>query len=172
MKYINKYIYILLIIHNLYIYNKIMDVNSNVISTVIIQKNTIKNKINIVVISVVALLVSVGTFLIFKKTNSSTTINDATNNNIINNGIAKDNTEYNENEMKKAKKLGYDILLSTMEDYIDKYKNKSFDDFMKKMWIRDYEIMIKTRNGDEGYTRDYSEWKNIFEMMIPAKEFS
>lgn len=150
-----------------------MDVNSNVIPTVTTQRSTIKYKMmNIVAISVVALLVSVGTFLILKKTDSLTTINDTTNNKIINNEMVNDNTEYNENEMRKAKRLGYDILLSTMEDYIDKYKNKNFDDFMKKMWIRDYEIMIKSRNSDKGYTRDYCEWKNIFEMMIPTKELS
>jgi hypothetical protein len=124
-------------------------------------------------ISMSVLLISIGTFFIItnhiKNTNNDDNCNnhdDNNHNNII------DDEQQNLETVKQSKMLGYDILLSTMEDYIDTHKDRSFDNFMRKMWVRDYEIMIESRNNNEGFMRDYSEWKYLFEMMIPLKELT
>lgn len=80
------------------------------------------------------------------------------------------NEDKNEIELlKETKKIGYDILLSTMSDYIDEYNDNNFDNFLKIMWPNDYEILKKSREGIEGYSRNYNEWKNLFDMMIADK---
>lgn len=40
--------------------------------------------------------------------------------------------------------------------------NGNFNNFMDIMWKEDYEIMEKSRKNIDGYTRDYSDWENIF----------
>ena len=86
------------------------------------------------------------------------------------------NLDYNEditNEDAKmileSKKIGYDILLQTMTDYLDQYQNEDFEQFLQVMWPSDYNILQKSKQKIEGYTRDYQEWEDLFYMMIKNK---
>ncbi len=68
----------------------------------------------------------------------------------------------------KSKYLGYQILLDTMSEYIDEYPNDlKFENFLKVMWPSDYDILMKSKNKIEGFSRDYKNWEDIFNLMIP-----
>ena len=84
-----------------------------------------------------------------------------------------DYNEYiNEKDAKmilESKKLGYDILLDTISEYLDHYQDEDFEHFLQIMWPSDYIILQKSKQKIEGYTRDYQEWKDLFYMMIKNK---
>ena len=69
----------------------------------------------------------------------------------------------------ESKKLGYDILLNTISEYLDQYQDEDFEHFLEVMWPSDYIILQKSKQKIEGYTRDYQEWKDLFYMMIKNK---
>ena len=69
----------------------------------------------------------------------------------------------------ESKKLGYDILLNTIYEYLDYYQDKDFEHFLEIMWPSDYVILQKSKKGIEGYSRNYQEWKDLFYMMIKNK---
>lgn len=80
--------------------------------------------------------------------------------------------EIDNNETKiilESKKLCYDILLSTISEYLDQYQDEDFERFLKIMWPSDYIILQKSKQKIEGYSRDYQEWKDLFYMMIKNK---
>lgn len=69
----------------------------------------------------------------------------------------------------ESKKLGYDILLNTISEYLDQYQDEDFEHFLEIMWQSDYIILQKSKQGIEGYYRNYQEWKDLFYMMIKNK---
>ena len=73
------------------------------------------------------------------------------------------------NMILESKKLGYDILLNTISEYLDQYQDEDFEHFLEIMWPSDYIILQKSKQKIEGYSRDYQEWKDLFYMMIKNK---
>lgn len=65
-------------------------------------------------------------------------------------------------QLKKYKRMGYVILISTIVEYKKKNPLGNFKNFMKNMWSEDYEIILKNDNNDFSCKRDYSHWENIF----------
>lgn len=69
----------------------------------------------------------------------------------------------------QSKYLGYQILLQTMSDYIDNYPNElQFEKFLQIMWPSDHDILIKSKKKIQGFNRDYKNWEDIFNLMIPT----
>jgi hypothetical protein len=103
------------------------------------------------------LLTSFASYMVLKNKNisDSNTDNKSNKDNIDNKDIQK--------KIKDAKEEGYFILIESIVDYLKTNENSSFDDFMKKKWETDYDIMIKSRNNSEIYSRNYSEWQDIYD---------
>ena len=80
-----------------------------------------------------------------------------------------DNLDKDEILRLQTKKLGYDILLNTMSEYLINHNNISFEDFLERMWKQDYIIYQKSINNIDGFNRDYSEWRDLFNMMLENK---
>ena len=73
-----------------------------------------------------------------------------------------ENTQDMIQQVKDSKKKAYFILISTMIEYHQKNISGNFLDFMKQMWPKDYELIIKSKNKDSSCKRDYSQWRQIF----------
>ncbi len=94
--------------------------------------------------------------------------NDNQNDENIGKDDNNDLDDYSNNLKKKSKYLGYEILLNTMSKYIDQYpKNPQFEHFLKIMWPADYDILIKSKQKIDGFSRNYNDWEDIFNLMIP-----
>ena len=56
-----------------------------------------------------------------------------------------------------------------MSEYLINHNNISFEDFLERMWKQDYIIYQKSINNIDGFNRDYSEWRDLFNMMLENK---
>ena len=100
---------------------------------------------------------------------------NSNNHSFINNELDKkeiiDLTDYEKENISLKKKsifLGYEILLNTMCEYIDQYpESPQFEHFLQIMWPTDYDILVKSKQKIDGFSRDYRDWEDIFNLMIP-----
>ena len=80
--------------------------------------------------------------------------------------LIKENQEISK-QIKESKDKCYQILINTMYDFKDKYKDDNlkrndFNLFMKEMWNRDYFIMLEQLEEYTNQFHRYKEWENIF----------
>lgn len=73
-------------------------------------------------------------------------------------------------KVNKCKEQAYLILINTILDYNKKKPEGNFRDFMKEMWIEDYNILLKSELGDESIKRDYSSWEKLFNKIKNIEE--
>jgi len=132
---------------NYIFYNNDYDMNDNDINDNDISDNDINNNIN-------------------KETNLSKIENNILNNNSYEYDYyididSDDDDKKNIQNVIKGKKLAYNILLSSMYKYLKHNTNHDFDEFLKKEWKEDYDIMIKSEE-NSSIKRDYTHWKTMF----------
>ena len=56
-----------------------------------------------------------------------------------------------------------------MTDYLNENTDNNFENFMKEMWHRDYEIMQMSKKKDSSCFRSYSGWNDLFNKIIIDK---